>query len=403
MKQSRTDAFYRSRILLSCVLADPTQEAFITSLRNLDAQCMADFLDKILREKDGILSTEEGSSILSLLCALTKSAQVFPQCYELKDIEEDPQIIAAGGFSEIRKGTYQGQTICLKVLRQYHQPDRNERMLGMVAKEFVLWAHLSHPNILPLYGVYYSGGSRHICLVCPWIKNGNLVEYLKSVPQSPRMPLICDVANGLLYLHQLMIVHGDLKGANVLVSNEGHALVSDFGLSSIIGSGILSQNEATGGATRWSAPELFYGGDGGGGVSSTWECDIWSFSCLCYEVHTLRPPFFQYARDIHVIVALQRQEIPILPDGCNISDRMWGLMNKCWRYNPRDRPSCEEIWRFLMDLEIIDPRPPAKQFDVGEVGRKTWDSRIDYPRVYDLLFHISQGEYTSHSISSYPE
>lgn len=90
-----------------------------------------------------------------------------------------------------------------------------------------MWAHLSHQNILPLYGVCFLGISGRFCLVSPWIQYNNVVEYLTEFPESHGMALVSplsfpgliedlivfqvsDVASGLLYLHQLMIVHGNL-------------------------------------------------------------------------------------------------------------------------------------------------------------------------------------------------
>ncbi len=55
-----------------------------------------------------------------------------------------------------------------------------------------MWSHLSHPNLLPFYGIYqaddYLG---RVCLVSPWMKNGNVNEYLNAHPETPRLPLVC--------------------------------------------------------------------------------------------------------------------------------------------------------------------------------------------------------------------
>ncbi len=108
------------------------------SLKDEDAQCLFDYLDdvssqltvckalftrqryeKILREKGGILATEEGISVLSLLYALTQSTQVFPRCYELKGIDPDKcEHIAKGTFSEVFRAYHEGQTLCLMATRR---------------------------------------------------------------------------------------------------------------------------------------------------------------------------------------------------------------------------------------------------------------------------------------------
>lgn len=102
-------------------------------------------------------------------------------------------------------------------------------------------------------------------------------------------------------MHDLEIVHGDLKGVccnlsqtyivtflmflqtNILVSDDQRALIADFGTSSIAGA------PSTGGSSRWMAPEvlLHLVDDEIGAASKPW--DIWSFACLCYEVRTFEP------------------------------------------------------------------------------------------------------------------
>lgn len=62
------------------------------------------------------------------------------------------------------------------------------------SREAILWGHLSHPNILPFYGVYYLDDEyRRICLVSPWMENGNINEYLRTFPFAPRYLLVSNV------------------------------------------------------------------------------------------------------------------------------------------------------------------------------------------------------------------
>lgn len=59
------------------------------------------------------------------------------------------------------------------------------------AKEAILWGQLHHPNILPFYGIYYLDENRkQICLVSPWMTNGNLSMFLKKNPLAARKPFV---------------------------------------------------------------------------------------------------------------------------------------------------------------------------------------------------------------------
>lgn len=184
-----------------------------------------------------------------------------------------------------------------------------------MAKEAVLWAHLTHENILPFYGVYIQQPSGRICLISPWMDKGDLSKYLSNFPSAPRLPLVriqvssiithfiiigrqvLDIIAGLRYLHASDIVHGDLKlvslcsiafiiakelitaQKNVLMSDNGHALITDFGISHLVLSTNLSSTQFSNGSMRWMAPELL-----DKGCCPTPYSDMWSFGCVCYEV-----------------------------------------------------------------------------------------------------------------------
>ncbi|KAG8913669.1 hypothetical protein FRC00_001885 [Tulasnella sp. 408] len=68
-------------------------------------------------------------------------------------------------------------------------------------------------------------------LVFPQFRNGNILQYLKLSPCANRLELLAQVAEGLEFLHSEFIVHGSLKPSNVIVSDEGVAMLMDFGMA----------------------------------------------------------------------------------------------------------------------------------------------------------------------------
>lgn len=86
-----------------------------------------------------------------------------------------------------------------------------------------------------------------------------------------------ELASALAYLHGRGFVHGDLKGANVLVSAEVGILLCDFGLAKMVDTN-TSTSRAGLGTLRWQAPEVM------DGASKSFESDIYAFGLTIYEV-----------------------------------------------------------------------------------------------------------------------
>lgn len=70
-------------------------------------------------------------------------------------------------------------------------------------REAIIWGQLFHPNVLPFYGIHSLGDFRKsLCLVSPWISNGNLLDFLSERPHIDRIPLVQNTF--LLLFHSMM-------------------------------------------------------------------------------------------------------------------------------------------------------------------------------------------------------
>ncbi|KAJ3574249.1 hypothetical protein NP233_g1899 [Leucocoprinus birnbaumii] len=346
----------RVRMLVSELQRDKSaKKVLVYTLRGVDAQCMVDVLNKLLL--DGELDNSERRHTLRLLCKIAKQAQVYPRSCEL-----------TGVYCPLAH-----------------------------AGELALWAHISHRNILPLYGVYLSDEAvERICIVSPWMKYGDLLQYLKTLPKSPRTPLILDIIRGLRYLHSVDIIHGDLKASNVLISREGHAMLADFGVSHIIMTMGTTTTRGFTSTANWTAPELLLEEDETEPMA-TKESDVWSFACTCYEALTGQMPFFHIKKVVHLIRALMRGIRPLratFPEECDtVKERLWALMERCWNYNPEERPDAEEIEQMVSELMQTDDR---SSFDASlvptpsEIMKPRNEIAIDYDRALMILRRIEE-------------
>ncbi|KAF9005070.1 kinase-like domain-containing protein [Cyathus striatus] len=367
-------------------MADEEQKQILFCQRGPSAQSLLDLFHMLLDHPG------TNSALRSGLMVGTKHlcyrSSLYPRSFILKDIRWEERTLYAGGFGDILKGWFKDQEVCLKVVKVYANYD-NDRLIRAFSKEAILWSHISHPNTLPFYGIFkHPYFESRICLVSPWMANGNINEYLRAHPEVNRHPLICDIAEGVKYLHQNGIIHGDLKGFNILINVYGRACIGDFGLSTIVnGLGLSGQwtsvatSIVTGGTLRWQAPELL-------NVDFphvTKMSDIYAFACVCYEILTGKIPFYNILRDGPVILKIITGDRPSRPDDGSISDCIWELMELCWCQEPCERPQMEEVvdslrvcpsvekqeeesWGTLSSSSIrLAMHGPMKQMTAGEL------------------------------------
>ncbi|EJD01922.1 kinase-like protein, partial [Fomitiporia mediterranea MF3/22] len=183
-------------------------------------------------------------------------------------------------------------------------------------------------------------------LVSPWMPNGTAARYLARQTVSERIRVLTGVADGLSFLHRHGVVHGDLKGENVMIDMNFEPRIADFGLSKLLDE--VSTNltkTATGdalGSIRWTAPELFLTP----GVNK-WS-DIWSFGMTMLELFTNAPPYRDLTTDAQVIIMVHKGERPQRPSPrFGMDDDIWNLCCKCWSSNPELRPSTRVIAKQL--------------------------------------------------------
>lgn len=145
--------------------------------------------------------------------------------------------------------------------------------------EAIVWRQCTHPNLLPFYGIArLEESSARVCLVSPWMENGNVNDYLNSNPETPRLPLVrdsihqfgfgfdehfpkvYDILDGLAFLHRHGIVHGDLKGVRQLAYNCPLILLTSFPSRPISLSHQLDQPASLTSVCPLSKTQMFYNG-----------------------------------------------------------------------------------------------------------------------------------------------
>ncbi|KAG6915879.1 hypothetical protein DXG01_009456 [Tephrocybe rancida] len=353
-----------------------------------------------LRRQD--LDSKFRNSLVVATQRLATKSGLYPARYELKDVSQIGDYpVAAGGFSDIYKGDFQGQVVCIKTMRLY-QKKQIDHAMKKLSKEAILWGQLSHPNILSIFGIFKFRGL--VSIISQWMEHGDVNEYLNNNPSASRLNLALDVVNGLSYIHEHGIIHGDLKGSNVLVDDTGHARLADFGISSISDPDIVawtlqSASQSEGGTIRWQAPELFAVETTAGGAKNSIESDMYSWGCVCFEIFTGEIPFLDINNNFAVMVAVKAGSRPMRPcmssspwTNWGLTDGVWLCMEECWKETPSDRPTASAVaQRFTPGPEDIRQEAGQGMFSPAEF-RSRMSQPFDMVAVEFLnnLLHKSQ-------------
>ncbi|KZT05047.1 uncharacterized protein LAESUDRAFT_750759 [Laetiporus sulphureus 93-53] len=261
----------------------------------------------------------------------------------LYEVDRDEKI-GIGFFSDVYKGTWKEHTVAIKVLAE-----TTPRKLFI--QEVNIWKQLKHPHVLELLGASSTTADPPWFFVSPYMKNGSLVSYLKGLPSLDAVDVLKmtqEIAKGMSYLHGQGVLHGDLKGSNVLVNDRGHCVITDFGQSEIKSEVYrISGTAPPHGTLRWQAPELM----AGQGLL-TQQIDVYAFGMCCIEILTkggLPWPLADDEAVRHFVLrenkrpetpALQRAWLPFLVE----------IVHSAWHWDPQQRPSFTKIVRDIQKL-----------------------------------------------------
>ncbi|KAH9564225.1 hypothetical protein CY35_04G014500 [Sphagnum magellanicum] len=309
------------------------------------------------------------------------------------DISRDVEILydhnlGSGSFANVFKCQFLGVMAAAKV---FHTNCID------VEKEAKLFSELQHPNVVQFIGYGVKGCQS---VIVSELMSKDLRTYLvdekKNAGQGPPLPLLVainimlQVAEAMNYLHEMGVMHRDLKATNVLInvlenqdgllsSTSVQAKLTDFGESKgkLHGSRYTTQMVGT---TRWRAPEVFE--DEANREKYTKSADVYSFAMLFFEVLTGEIPF----ADIGSTMVLQsiRDEIrPPLPHVDYCPGYLSALIQKCWATNPAEHPQFPKISQLLLcckNLILMHACPSPQSFFMH--FNVTGKGHFEYPNSY---------------------
>ncbi|QRW14283.1 Serine/threonine-protein kinase [Ceratobasidium sp. AG-Ba] len=272
---------------------------------------------------------------------------------ELDHTSHSAHPVISGGYGNITRGAMRsGTAVAIKSLRVPIGPDEEQNKIPKrAARELYTWSRCSHRNVLPLLGlVVFHNQIRMLSL---WMPNGDLPGYLKKNAFVDRYVMCQQVCDGMDYLHGVPMVHGDMKGTNVLVSDEGVPVITDFG-NAVFQYGELQFTQTmklNGFTPRWTSPELLIEDT----ICQSQEADVYALGMTILEVITGDVPYAEHKNEMKLLFAIGSQKL--LPNRPEMhipntlrGDALWLLLRRCWNKKPEKRPKAYEVVEIMRQI-----------------------------------------------------
>uniref|UniRef100_A0A8D0HNH8 Mitogen-activated protein kinase kinase kinase 3 n=1 Tax=Sphenodon punctatus TaxID=8508 RepID=A0A8D0HNH8_SPHPU len=207
--------------------------------------------------------------------------------------------------------------------------------------EIQLLKNLQHERIVQYYGCLRDRAEKTLTIFMEYMPGGSVKDQLKAygaLTENVTRKYTRQILEGVSYLHSNMIVHRDIKGANILRDSAGNVKLGDFGASKRLqticmsGTGICSVT----GTPYWMSPEVI-SGEGYGR-----KADVWSLGCTVVEMLTEKPPWAEYEAMAAIFKIATQPTNPQLPS--HISEHCRDFLKQIF-VEARQRPSAEELLR----------------------------------------------------------
>ncbi|XP_013387866.1 tyrosine kinase receptor Cad96Ca-like [Lingula anatina] len=172
---------------------------------------------------------------------------------------------------------------------------------------------------------------------------GNLHGVSSSLTSRDLMKFALDIANGMMFLSSMSILHRDLAGRNILVAEDRTCKISDFGFAKDVIKSHQYERKTQGRLpVRWMSPEALYDN------IFTTQSDVWAYGVLLWEIVTLGSSPYPGMSAKQVMEAITEGYRMPQPPHC--SQDMYNIMLSCWEDNPSSRPLFKAITVSLSDL-----------------------------------------------------
>ncbi|KAM4629426.1 serine/threonine-protein kinase TNNI3K isoform 2-T2 [Polymixia lowei] len=277
--------------------------------------------------------TKEKADVLLLRASLPSQFHL-----QLSELEFN-EIIGSGSFGKVYRGKCRNKIVAIKRYRANTYCSKSD--VDMFCREVSILCRLNHPCVIQFMGA---------CLDDP----SQFAIVTQLIDLQSKLIIAIDVAKGMEYLHNLTqpIIHRDLNSHNILLYEDGHAVVADFGESRFLRSVDEDNMTKQPGNLRWMAPEVFTQC-----TRYSVKADMFSYALCLWELLTGEIPFAHLKPAAAAADMAYHHIRP--PIGYSIPKPISALLMRGWNACPEDRPEFSEVVtnleECLCNVELMSP------------------------------------------------
>ncbi|KAH6823111.1 Protein kinase superfamily protein [Perilla frutescens var. hirtella] len=279
---------------------------------------------------EGVPSRQHGSGKIS--------SSSITECMNREDPSTKYELL-----HELGKGSYgavykardlrTSELVAVKVISLSEGEEGYEEIRG----EIEMLQQCSHPNVVRYLGSYQ--GEEFLWIVMEYCGGGSVAD-LMNVTDEPleefQIAYICrEALKGLSYLHSIFKVHRDIKGGNILLTEQGEVKLGDFGVAAQL-TRTMSKRNTFIGTPHWMAPEVIQESRYDGKV------DVWALGVSAIEMAEGLPPRAA-VHPMRVLFMISIEPAPMLEDKEKWSLVFHDFVAKCLTKEPRLRPTAAEM------------------------------------------------------------
>lgn len=222
-------------------------------------------------------------------------------------------------------------TVAIKKIHLALKPGQHGEDIENVRKEIQFLRECDHPNVTQFYGAYHKEGTLWIAMeYCGGGSVGDIARQRQFTSKEIAV-ILREALKGLAYLHSKKKIHRDVKGGNILLTEDGQVKIADFGVSAQLRN-TASRRGTFVGTPYWMSPEMIQDSE------YDYKADIWSLGITAIELAEQKPPLYD-EHPMRVLLRIPRNPPPKLRSPKDWDIEFSTFLAFCLMKDPVKRPT----------------------------------------------------------------